>query len=214
MKSLLFLLLSGIACWSCAGNGRAAPESAATEPVSPTVQNQETPAAPPTDTGAISLPAGYVAFDSATFNLDGDAWPDKLRALEPQRGQKGDGYYHPVVVYQLLRGTGKNSFALWAENKLLLNGLGDNCPADGYQRMIAKPPYFTVEQVVCAGFKFASQFVTFKYNKATKQVLLHKWGEQYTDRSDPEKPLADFIHTPADFGSILFEEASPEKVRD
>ena len=211
MKCFFFLLLSGFACWGCTSNGQAS-ESMAEEQPAP-VQNQaaEPLTLPPADA---ELPAGYYAFDSASFNLDGDAWPDKLRALEPQSNKKANSTYHPVVVYQLLRGTGKNSFTRWAENKILLSQLENDCPADGYQRMVAKPPYFTIEQVVCTDFKFASQFVTFKYNKASGKILLHKWGEEYTDRSNPDNPLADFIHTPADFGDVSFEEASWERVKD
>lgn len=212
MKHFFVLLLSGFACWGCTSNGQAS-ETPTTALDSTSVQNQgKEPLALPLADADITVPAGYYAFDSATFNLDGDTWPDKLRALEPQANKKGDGTYHPVVVYQLLRGTGKNSFTRWAENEILLNQLGDNCPADGYQRIVAKPPYFTIEQVICTDFEFASQYVTFKYNKATNQVILHKWGEEYTDRSNPDNPLADFIHTPADFGTIPFDEASRGRV--
>ena len=207
----LFFLTS---FWSCRQSSQKANKPAC---INCAILKTEVPvpqAAPSIASGTVPLPTGYYAFDSAIFNLNGDAWPDKLRALEPQSSRTKEGYYHPVVIYQLLRGTGKNSFDLWGENKVLLKGLGNNCPADGYQKIVAKPPYFTIEQVVCTDFKFARQFVTFKYNQVTNQVLLHKWGEEYTDRSNPDNPLADFIHTPADFGAVYFEEAAWEKVRD
>lgn len=70
-----------------------------------------------------------------------------------------------------------------------------------------KFPYFTIEQIFCADFMFVHSYSTFKIIDS-HTILLHKYGETYTDRRNPDNDIPDKIWTANDFGTIHFEEVT------
>lgn len=65
--------------------------------------------------------------------------------------------------------------------------------AEGFMDIVAKGKYFTIESVQDGGWFFVNTYITFKYDDLTKQVLLYRYGESYTDRREPEKDIPDYI---------------------
>lgn len=69
--------------------------------------------------------------------------------------------------------------------------IDDNCPADGFRDIKVKGHYFTIEDSYCAGFYFVLTYTTFRYDTKRKEFVLHRYGESYVYRGDPEKDIPD-----------------------
>lgn len=97
-----------------------------------------------------------------------------------------------------------------AQSNNLIHPNNDNCPADGFQRLVSKNNYFTIEQSYCKEFLFVSSYTTFKIDEKSGYILLHKYGEIHTDRSNPDQSISDKTWTEKDFGVIKFEYVTEE----
>lgn len=108
---------------------------------------------------------------------------------------------NPILIYD---GSTKKY-----ENNNLIFRFNENCPADGFQRVISKNIFFTIEQSYCKDFMFVQSYSTFRID-GRGDILLHKYGEEYTDRSDPDKDIPSKIWTSKDFGVVKFEDVNEE----
>lgn len=111
---------------------------------------------------------------------------------------------NPVIIYK----DGKQLY----ENAHLIFSFDDDCPADGFQRIVSKNNFFTIEQVDCKDFLYAQSYTTFKIKNG--RITLHKYGEEYTDRSNPEKDINSLSKTEKDFGNISFENVTEDFLRN
>lgn len=59
---------------------------------------------------------------------------------------------------------------------------------------------------------YVQSYTTFKINKG--KITLHKYGEEYTDRSNPEKDIPSLLKTEKDFGEISFENVTKDFLRN
>ena len=59
-------------------------------------------------------------------------------------------------------------------------------------------------------FNFVNSYITFKIDESTDKIYLHKYGEEYTDRSNPNKKIPAKIWTTKDFGEKKFEDISED----
>ena len=107
---------------------------------------------------------------------------------------------NPIII--LVKDNGKY-YKAFQNNKIIFS-YDDNCPADGYGSIVSKNNYFTIEQIFCSDFLFVKSYTTFKIND-NETITLHKYGEEFTDRSDPDKKILSKIWTKKDFGEINFE---------
>ena len=80
-----------------------------------------------------------------------------------------------------------------------------NCPSNGFDNLIIKDNYFTIEQGICGGWNFINEYITFKWDKETDKVILHKYSQSFTDRRDPNKEIPLNLYNNKDFGKINFE---------
>ncbi len=94
-------------------------------------------------------------------------------------------------------------------NKDIIFSINNNCPADGFQRLVANKDFFTIEQVYCKDFLFVQSYTTFKIDN-TGNIILSKYGENYTDRGNPDKDIPSKIKTYKDFGKVYFSEVNQE----
>lgn len=87
----------------------------------------------------------------------------------------------------------------------------ENCPSDGFNRIVVKGDYFTLEQQTCSGMLFINEYVTFKAD-ADGQIYLHKFGIVKTDRSDPERNIPERTLTGADFGKLRLRDTDIDRL--
>ena len=147
--------------------------------------------------------------NSATLN-----WKDqvfKILALEKKINDKENAQHNSLLIIILKKFN--NEFIEAKSNKNIVFKYDDNCPADGFQKIVVKNNYFTIEQVYCKDFLFVNSYTTFRFDEKTKEILMHKYSEAYTDRSNPDEIIPDKIKTIKDFGKVQFEEITQELLR-
>ncbi len=110
-----------------------------------------------------------------------------------------------ILIY---KGVSINNISLSYINKSALTISNLTCPNPAFSRLIGKDKYFTIEKNNCSNNKFYYEYITFKY--IDDQILLHKYGIEYTDRRDPDKMIPTKIWTTDDFGEIKFEDVTEE----
>lgn len=130
----------------------------------------------------------------------------RILVLEQQKNsdaQKHNGL--PIVIQR----KNNNNYITIVKNKDLIFKNDENCPIGEYSKISVKNNYFTVEQVYCKGFMYVQSYCTFKIDRAGN-ILLHRYDEQYTDRSNPERDIPNFTKSSKDFGRIRFEKVTED----
>ena len=99
-----------------------------------------------------------------------------------------------------------------AQNDHLIRQLDDNgnCPSEGFRTVAVKGNFFTIEQQNCGGWFFIDEYLTFRYVPATGKIQLHKFGQSFIDRRDPNKELPDKVLTEKQFGRRYFDQVDTE----
>lgn len=123
----------------------------------------------------------------------------------------------PGAVYQLPGGLqaqvhgadmviSNGAGAVVARNSKLIRREDENqrCPSDGFERIVAKGDYFTIEQQTCGGWFFFKEYITFRYVKASGKIMLYKYGRVPTDRRDPSKVVPAELYTAKHLGQRPF----------
>lgn len=94
-------------------------------------------------------------------------------------------------------------------NQNLVFSASENCVSQGFYNVVVKDTYFTIEQQTCYDYNvIVNSFTTFVVNLDT--IYLHKYGEEYFDKSDHDKKIPTKIWTTKDFGKIEFEDVTDE----
>lgn len=153
------------------------------------------------------VPVDCYVIDSTILNFDNKTI--KIIALEKIKNKNIETSQHnslPVVILE----KNNNSYVKIGANGKVFFAYNDNCPADGFQGIIAKGNYFTLEQTYCLDFKYVYSYTTFKINEISHEILLHKFSETYTSRSDTNKNIPDRIWTKKDFGEVKFENVTED----
>ena len=147
------------------------------------------------------LPKNFFILDSVSLITKVKNF--KIVTLENNEVKNKDNAQHnanPIFILAKEKGKYYKAF----QNNKIIFSYDDNCPADGYGSIVAKNNYFTIEQTFCVDFLFVSSYTTFKVND-NNTISLHKYGEELTDRSNPERKIPSKIWTKKDFGEIDFE---------
>ena len=147
--------------------------------------------------------SNFYNLDSATIAFNKNNY--KVVVLEKTEKKNQDNPQHnslPIIIK-------KQDGSEYAKNNNLVFKYNDNCPADGFQRLVAKNNYLTIEQTYCKDFMFVNSYTTFKINE-NQEIVLYKYGEEYTDRSNPDKEIKGLLKTTKDFGVIKFENVTDE----
>lgn len=80
-----------------------------------------------------------------------------------------------------------------------------DCPSDGFQQIVSKGVYFTVEQQTCDRTHFINEYTTFLYDPSDTSIVLYRFGRQYINRNDPDKDITEKVLTSQDFGVVPFD---------
>jgi len=119
-----------------------------------------------------------------------------------------DAQKHPGLPVVIQRKKNNSSYTI-AKNTGLIFKNDDNCQIGEYSRVSVKNNYFTIEQVYCKGFMYVQSYCTFKIDQ-TGNIFLHKYGEEYTDRSNPDRDIPSVTKSSKDFGRIRFEKVTED----
>ncbi|MCS4302311.1 hypothetical protein [Chryseobacterium sp. BIGb0232] len=91
-------------------------------------------------------------------------------------------------------------------NTKVLEG-NPNCPDTSLDNIVLKNNYFTIEKYNCTDKYYLKEYITFKFDK---DLLLHKYSIEFTDRHDPDKSIPNKNYTSKDFGDVKFENIDRE----
>ena len=140
----------------------------------------------------------YNLLKNLKYDINNDKLIDELNVYEPKINSLKD---FPVVV---LINNGNNNYIEFQNSNIVLP-INSNCLSDGFQNLVIKDNYFTIEQNICGGWFFADQYTTFKYDLKTNKIMLHKQSKSLTDRKDPDKEIPNEVLTVKDFGNVEFQ---------
>ena len=154
-----------------------------------------------------SKPEGFYVLDSV--DLDLKRKKIKIIVLESDLKKTIENVQHNSNSIFILLYNGKG-YKMISENKTIVLKYDENCPADGFGGLVEKNNYFTVQQIFCSDFLFVNSYTTFKIDENADSVILHKYGEEYTDRSNPDKKIPAKIWTKKDFGEVKFENVTED----
>lgn len=150
---------------------------------------------------------GYYNLESVQLKLKSNEY--KIEVLEKKDLQNKENIQHnsnPILIFK----KSNNDFLILKENNQLIFDYNDNCPADGYSAIVTKNEYFTIEQVFCSDFLFVNSYATFKIDENSSEIYLYKYGEEYADRSNPDRKIPTQVWTTKDFGEVLFENVTED----
>lgn len=144
------------------------------------------------------------------FNNDGIA--DRITIYKNSESQDNYKKEHSYLPLKIVKGQDINNFIDWGSNRGAILDIGNNCLADGFQKIVCKGKYFTIEQVFCSDYLYVKAYVTFIYNEIQDAFFLFKYGEEYTNRQNPDAVIPNKIWTQKDFGKIKFKEVTQDVI--
>ena len=138
---------------------------------------------------------------SADLNKDGKS--DKIQIFKNENGKDDFEKLHFALPIKILLSDNKGSFTEKKNTKLIFSNNG-NCTSEGFSDVVTKNSYFTVELQSCYDYNVVvSAFITFKADQ--NEIWLHKYGEEYFDKSNHDRKIPAKVWTQKDFGKIKFE---------
>lgn len=157
------------------------------------------------------VPKGFYVLDSTIINLKNVEF--KVLTLEKDEIKNKENAQHnsnPIIILQK-----KNyQYQKVNDNYNIVFKYDDNCPADGYGGTVSKNNYFTIQQIFCVDFLFVNSYTTFKIDENSGNIFLHKYGEEYTDRSNPDMKISTKTWSTKDFGIVKFESVNEDFLID
>lgn len=155
---------------------------------------------------------GYEVIAEKKCDLNKDGKEDEILIFEP-KVIKTDSDIDVTMnspVYILIN-QGNNNYQAY-KNLNIIYTSNSTCPSDGFQSLVVKDNYFTIEQNTCGGWYLIDEYTTFKFDMASNEIVLHKFGQSYTDRKDPNKDVPNSVFSNKNFGKILFENFNSQTV--
>ncbi|EKT3967236.1 SH3 domain-containing protein [Flavobacterium psychrophilum] len=156
---------------------------------------------------------GYVVSAEKKCDLNQDGQEDQLLVFEPKQiaaNSNGDITMNSPVC--ILINKGNNDYAV-SKNLNVIYTTISNCPSDGFQNLVVKDNFFTIEQNTCGGWYLIDEYTTFKYDRNTNQIVLHKFGQSFSDRKNPDKEIPDTVLSNKNFGIVLFENFNSKTIK-
>lgn len=153
------------------------------------------------------IPKGFYILDSAFVHLENKNY--KILALEKDIEKNNQANWHfdlPIIILD-------ENYTKIQNNNLVFK-FNDNCSADGFDGIVVKKKFFTIQQISCLDFLYVNSYITFKVDETTGKILLHKYSEEYTDRSNPDKKIPTKIWSDKNFGVKKFEDVTEEFLKN
>ncbi|MCV9926934.1 SH3 domain-containing protein [Flavobacterium sp. LS1R49] len=148
---------------------------------------------------------GYVITVEKKCDLNQDGKEDQLLVFEPK--VIGSNSSNDIIMNSpvcILINKGNDKYLVY-KNLNIIYTVVSNCPSDGFQSLVVKDNYFTIEQNTCGGWYLIDEYTTFKFDKNSDEIVLHKFGQSFSDRKNPDKVIPDLLLSTKNFGKILFQ---------
>lgn len=157
---------------------------------------------------------GYEISTEKKCDLNKDGKEDNILIFEPKvikTNSNSDVTLNSPVCILINKG---NDNYLVYKNLNIIYTSNSTCPSDGFQSLIVKDNYFTIEQNTCGGWYLIDEYTTFKFDTTSNEIVLHKFGQSFTDRKDPNKDVPDSVLSIKNFGKILFENFNSQTISE
>lgn len=146
-------------------------------------------------------------------DINQDGIKDKIvvyKNLKKETDFEQEHFQLPIKIY---KGVKNNNYEIWYENDLLLYDNNQTCVSEGYSNIVIKNNYFTIESQSCYDYNILiSIYMTFKVVKG--KIFLHKYSEEYFDKSNHQKKVPSKFLTSKNFGKIEFNKVSIEILKN
>lgn len=144
-------------------------------------------------------------------DLDGDGIKDKIEVYKNTSLKDQFEQEHFSLPIKIFKGT-QNGFELWKENKNLVYSADNNCVSEGFNNIVVKGNYFTIEAQSCYDYNvLVDGFTTFKVEN--NDIFLYKYGEEYFDKSNHDKEIPSKVWTQKDFSKVRFQDVNESFLR-
>lgn len=182
---------------------QSAPDSAVQPTETHTAYNNEVTTLPASV--ALFVPKGYAVLDTASGNLNLDAYTDMILVLKNKEEESADAAGDPVKrPLLILLGKENNTYALAAESDNVVSCVTcGGTMGDPFKDVVIKNGYFSVEHEGGAGWRW-TRTITFKYAPDANNWFLDKDGGDTYHAGDPDHVKTE-IKTTKDFGKVAFE---------
>lgn len=150
---------------------------------------------------------GYTVLDTATGDLNLDAWPDKIIILKKDGEDSISGALRPLLI---LTGLEHNQYKFETRNDSVV--MCQDCGGvfgDSYEHITIKKGYFSIEHYGGSSWRW-SRIITFKYLKDQNGWVLHRDAGESYQISNPDN-TEEIITNKADFDKLPFEKFSYER---
>lgn len=149
------------------------------------------------------------SIDKYISDLNQDGVDDHILILKDKIDSDQYNRDHFNLWIKIQRGTSNGTFIKWKDNNNLIFSASSSCISEGFQNVVTKDNYFTIEQQICYDYNImVFSYTTFKV--IDNEIYLHKYGEEYFDKSNHERNIPDKIWTSKDFGKIKFDDINEE----
>lgn len=150
---------------------------------------------------------GYTLLDTATGDLNLDAWPDKIIILKKNGEDSLSGALRPLLI---LSGMEHNQYKFETRNDSVV--MCRDCGGvfgDPYEHTTIKKGYFSIEHYGGSNWRW-SRIITFKYLKDQNRWVLHRDAGESYHTSNPDK-TEQIVNNKLDFDKLPFEQFSYER---
>jgi uncharacterized protein (UPF0335 family) len=149
---------------------------------------------------------GFKSVFEKDCDLNQDKNQDKINVYSTDFPEKiGPNDYKEFIVCVYISG---KSF----KNKNIISKYYADNVAAGFNDVKIKDNYFTIEQVNGLGNGMVQEYTTFKYQKETNGIILHKYSRIENERSDGDEKEKTYSYTNKNFGTISFENYNSETI--
>ncbi|MBE0393783.1 hypothetical protein [Flavobacterium sp. PL002] len=136
------------------------------------------------------------------YDLDQDGIKDKI-ILYTNNEEKGEfEKKHFGLSMEIKRGFPNNIYQNWSANDLIIPKNNFNCATEGFNTIVFKDNYFTIENQICSDYIEISTYTTFKV--IGNKIVLHKYGETYFDKAEHERVIPSKTWGIKDFSILNF----------
>ena len=140
------------------------------------------------------------------YDLNSDGIIDKI-ILYQNDEEKGEfEKKHFGLPIEIKRGLPNNTYQTWYANDLIIPKNNFNCATEGFNTIVFKDNYFTIENQICSDYIEISSYTTFKV--IGRNIILHKYGETYFDKAEHDRQIPSKTWGIKDFKNLNFQDVT------
>lgn len=140
------------------------------------------------------------------YDLDKDGIKDKIILYKNEKETDEFEKNHFGLSMEIKKGLSNSTYQIWCKNNSIIPQNKFNCATEGFNTIVFKDNYFTIENQICSDYIEISSYITFKV--VGRDIFLHKYGETYFDKADHEKQIPSKVWKSKNFGDVKFEKVT------